>query len=121
MLFDFDTFQKLVMRCYEPGPYTLDEVLSVFKCYFSLYERKIGKPHPNIRVEQIRRIIHKMPYLTPQDERALRGTGYPGVFPEIYKHIIARHFDTSYPACDFNINHFFAGRIRELRDREIGR
>lgn len=120
-MFDFRTFERLVAQCYEPGPYTLEEVLSVFKCYFSLYEQKTGHPHPNIKMDQIRRIIQKMPYLTQKEELELRGTGFSGVFPVQYKYIIAQHFQTPYPACDFNINHFFAGRIRELRYRETVR
>lgn len=119
MIFDFDTFAGLAKQCYEPGLYSLDEVLFVFKTYFSGYERKIGRPHPHIRMEQIKRIIRKMPYLDEED--AISGSDIPGVFPQSYMYIIRRHFETPYPACDYNINHFFSGRIRELRAREAER
>lgn len=121
MLFDFDTFAGLAKQCYEPGPYSLDEVLFVFKTYFSGYERKIGRPHPHIRMEQIKRIIRKMPYFDEEEARMLSGSGVPGIFPSFYKYIIIRHFETPYPACDYNVNHFFSGRIRELRFREAER
>ena len=29
--------------------------------------------------------------------------------------MIDQHFQTRYRRCDYNINHFFSGRIRELR------
>ena len=113
MIFDFDTFRKLVEQCYEPGPYTLDETLAVFHCYFGKYEQKFRRPHPNIRMDQIRRIIQKMPYVG--EEREIE------VLPCVYQYIIDRHFETKYRRCDFNVNHFFCGRIRELRYRETGR
>ena len=35
--------------------------------------------------------------------------------PDCYEDMIDRHFRTRYRNCDYNINHFFSGRIRELR------
>ena len=35
--------------------------------------------------------------------------------PDAYPLLIQLHFKTSYRRCDYNINHFFSGRIRELR------
>ena len=111
MLFDFDTFAKLVERCYEPGPYSLEEVLFIFKYYFWRYEQEFGRPHPHIRMQQIRTIIERMPYV----ERDDFGGYFADIDAEEYRYIIEQHFRTSYKNCDYNINHFFSGRIRELR------
>ncbi len=116
-LFDFETFRKLVERCYEPGPYSLEEVLTVFRYYFYRYEKEFGEPHPNIRMNQIRQIISVMPYINRDDI----GGYYPDIDYEIYQFIIDRHFRTNYRNCDYNVNHFFSGRIRELRMYEAER
>ena len=63
MQFDFSKFQKAVTRIYDKSPYTLGEVLFVFKEYFKAYEEFIGRAHPRISVTQIRNIIEKMPYI----------------------------------------------------------
>lgn len=121
MLFDFETFQTLVARSYEPGPYSLGDVLSVFRYYFQCYEEKFGRPHPNIRTQQIRRIVTKMPYITAEMERELSGSGFPEIPATVYPYIIDKHFETEYLQCDFNINHFFSGKIRFLRCQEAER
>ena len=111
MIFDFDTFTQLVTKVYSDGPYTMDQVLKVFKYYFSRYEIAMGHPHPNIRMEQIRRIIEAMPYVRAEDV----GAYMADIEPEDYVTLINKHFATKYRNCDYNINHFFSGRIRELR------
>lgn len=112
MLFDFETFSRLVDKVYEEGgPYRRDDVLEVFYCYFQRYEEETGGPHPNIRLDQIRHIIQLMPYLSPDSAGAYLGD----IEPEDYRYIIHQHFKTKYRRCDYNINHFFSGRIRELR------
>lgn len=108
MLFDFELFKRLVKECYEPGPFTLDETLRVFYLYFREYEEVFGRPHPSIRKDQIRRIIHVMPYIDPEDI----GAYHADIDAEAYSDIIERHFRTRYRHCDFNINHFFSGSIR---------
>ena len=35
--------------------------------------------------------------------------------PDCYEDMIDKHFRTRYRNCDYNINHFFSGRIRVLR------
>ncbi len=112
MLFDFDTFARIVRRVYRHGnAYSLQQALSVFYAYFQRYEQQTGRAHPNIRGEQIRAIMEKMPYLD--------GEGMPGrsidLDPDDYPALIEKHFQTQYLRCDWNINHFFSGRIRELR------
>lgn len=111
MLFDFQTFSRLVERVYQGGPYTSDEVLWVFEYYFWRYEEEFGRPHPHIRLEQIERIVRIMPFI----DRDSIGGGMYDIDPEHYKEIIDQHFRTAYRNCDYNINHFFSGQIRELR------
>lgn len=111
MLFDFETFSRLAESTYQGGPYSLEEVLAVFRYYFQRYEEETGRPHPNICLEQIRRIIQLMPYLSLDDI----GGYLADVEPFVYEELIDQHFKTKYRHCDYNINHFFSGRIRELR------
>ena len=112
MLFDFDTFSRIVRRVYPRGSaYSLHDALSVFYAYFQRYEQQTGRAHPNIRGEQIRTIVEKMPYLDIED---MSGHSID-IDPEDYPALIEKHFRTKYRRCDWNINHFFSGRIRELR------
>lgn len=92
--------------------YSLQEVLSVFKCYFAAYEQYRGAAHPRINGRQIEAIIEEMPY-TKADANG--GEGIIELSPEDYARMIPKHFNTNYWRCDYNINHFFAGRVRELR------
>ena len=109
MFFDFNTPPRLVRNVYEGGPYSLQWVLWIFEYYFWKYEFVMGHPHPNIRIKQIEQIIEKMPYINCLDGNEI------DIEPEEYKEIIDQHFETKYRRCDYNINHFFSGRIRELR------
>lgn len=89
----------------------------VFKYYFERYEQEFCLPHPRIRMQQIRDIVERMPYVDQNDF----GAYLADVEFEDYKDIIDQHFKTQYRNCDYNINHFFNGRIRELRYHEIMR
>lgn len=114
MQFDFETFAKLAERAYnEDVPsmdgFTLAEALDVFRRYFQEYERCRGEPHPPIRLEQIRAIMEEMPGVMDGHDR------YIDLDPEDYPAMIERHFHTRYRHCDYNINHFFSGRVREMR------
>ena len=112
MLFDFETFTRIVRRVYPHGnAYSLQQALSVFYAYFQRYEQRTGRAHPHIRGEQIRAIVEKMPYL---DGESMPGRSIE-LAPEDYPALIEQHFQTEYRHCDWNINHFFSGRIRELR------
>lgn len=107
MRFDFDSFIKIVKLAYERvggSRYCLENILYVFHYYFNAYEAKMKKVHPFISVCQTADIIKKMPY---SNEFELR--------PDDYEHLIDQHFATKYRRCDYNINHFFSGRIRDLR------
>lgn len=117
MLFDFEKFSSLVAAVYRncEVPYSLPDVLRVFCCYFATYEWRIGHPHPPIKATQIRRIIQEMPWAHPEN----KGCYGSDIDPETYFEIIPLHFKTKYRNCDYNINHFFSGRVRELRWLEI--
>lgn len=116
MLFDFQTFEKLTKHCYpEDHPYSLDEVLGVFRYYFEAYEQHFDRPHPNISMKQIRHIIQIMPFVTLED----RDGQTEDIPAEVYEDLIDCHFSTRYHRCDYNINHFFSGRIREYRFFEV--
>lgn len=113
MQFDFRRFSGSAALAYKKGnPYTLEECLEVFRLYFQTYEEYMGHPHPPIKREQISRIMLVMPaegwYIPDCQE----------IMPCEYKNIINLHFKTAYRNCDYNINHFFSGRIRELRRYE---
>ena len=90
-------------------PYTLDEVLSVFRYFFQGYEIVTGERHPSIRREQIARIVETMPYID-QNHR-----GSADIEPEDYPCLIDAYFRTDFRNCNYRINHFFSGQIRELR------
>lgn len=111
MLFDFDKFTEITASVYADGPYSLEEVLGVFRYYFEQYEAYMGAPHPSIRASQIERIIREMPYIDETD----KGHSTMDVDLDCYEAMIDQHFQTRYRNCDYNINHFFSGRIRELR------
>lgn len=117
MIFDFDTFAQVAKRVFvDDGLYTLDEVLFVFRAYFEQYEAHTGHAHPPIKSSQIARMIDVMPNLEAEDIGA-----YSAVIDAVhYPDIITKHFETQYWRCDWNINHFFTGRIRWLRAREAG-
>lgn len=117
MLFDFQAFSAYAEMAYKEireSPYTLDEVLQVFRHYFEAYEKKTGQAHPRIRVEQIRHMIEIMPYL----DKNHPGGAPDDVVADCYVDVIDQHFKTKYKNCDYNINHFFSGCIRELRFHE---
>ena len=111
MLFDFDRFSKIAASVYTDSPYSLAEVLEVFRYYFEQYEAYTGAPHPPIRANQIERIIREMPYIDETD----KVNSTMDIDPDCYEDMIDKHFRTQYRNCDYNINHFFSGRIRELR------
>lgn len=111
MLFNFERFTecaKLAYRHFENSPYSLNDVLAVFKYYFETYEYVLGQVHPPIKVKQIRDIIMKMPFF---DERGIN----VDLTVEDYEILIDQHFVTDYRECDYNVIHFFSGKIRELR------
>lgn len=112
MKFDFERFSRIAASVYNEGnPYSLGEVLGVFSAYFQRYEQHTGHPHPPIRASQIARIIQDMPWMDTVGKRSY----IADIEPDCYPIIIEQHFKTRYRRCDYGINLFFSGRIRELR------
>ena len=106
VMFDFDIFKRIVIKEYKAigkHPYTIDEVLAIFKYYFNSYQLYMGKEHHYLKPEQIRRIIEEMPQCDDFDFE-----------PQDYETLIDSYFETDFYS-DRNINHFFSGQIRELR------
>lgn len=126
MIFDFDRFTtavKLAYRHCDGCAYDLEEVLHVFRYYFETYEMILDTAHPMISIAQIAKIIIQMPYVLVEDDDPPNNA--PGeedygptmldLLPEEYEAMIDQHFITKYARCDYNINHFFSGMIRQLR------
>lgn len=129
-MFDFERFTtaaKLAYRRVDGSAYSFDDVLHVFRFYFLTYELVMETAHPAISIAQIARIIEKMPYLLikdddpPADNPPYEGGGnddearWIDLSPEEYELMIDQHFVTNYARCDYNINHFFSGKIRDNR------
>lgn len=115
MLMDFDRFTtaaKLAYRRCGGSAYTLEEVLQVFRYYFETYEMVFDAEHPMISIQQIARIIEKMPYIHEDDGHEF---SMNDIAPKDYEAMIDQHFVTKYRGCDYNINHFFSGQIRDMR------
>lgn len=115
MIFDFDKFGQIAASVYPQSPYSFEESMSIFRCYFERYERHTGRAHPPIKASQIMRICQIMPSI----DGVIRGSDYADIYAADYPALIDRHFVTKYRNCDYNICHFFSGRIRELRFYEV--
>ena len=115
MLFDFGRFTtsvKLAYRRCNGSSYSLDDVLRVFLYYFETYELVMNKAHPTLTIEQIANIIDKMPFVLDEEHEK---RGMIDISSDEYRAMIDQHFITKYRNCDYNINHFFSGRIRDMR------
>lgn len=113
MLFDFESFKDIAKAVYPETPYSFGEAMTVFRYFFKKYEEVMGEPHPAINVSQIVWICKEMPCIT----------NYYGGKIELsadeYVSLIDRYFRTPFKNCDYRINHFFCGRIREMRYYEM--
>ena len=120
LLFDFDRFAisvKLAYRRCSGSAYSLEEVRQVFRYYFETYEMIFDTAHPVISIAQIARIIDRMPFVLDGEYES---RSMSDISPEDYEVIIDQHFATRYKrGCDYNINHFFSGQIRDLRYYEV--
>ena len=105
--FDFDLFCRMVKRIYPDSgcSYSVEDALLVFRYFFQRFERHTGKPHPPISKANAARIMARMPELE---------NGMP-LEPDMYIDLIEQYFETDFPDCDYRINHFFSGRIRDNR------
>ena len=128
MQFDFERFSRIAASVYsKENFYSLDDCLKVFRCYFQTYEKYMHHPHPPIRASQIARIMQDMPFLKQPDPEFMKWlveecgwNPVADIDPNMYPVLIQLHFKTKYRRCDYNINHFFSGKIRELRLYEMG-
>lgn len=115
LVFDFDRFitnAKLAYRRCGGSLYSFEDVLRVFRYYFETYELIFDEAHPMINIAQIARIIEKMPFILDGDYQSRTMID---IDPDDYETLIDQHFATKYRSCDYNINHFFSGEIRNLR------
>lgn len=127
MKFDFEGFSQRATEVYNNYfLYSLDDCLSVFRCYFESFEIFTKRTHPPIKGSQIYKIMGTMPFFdagaAENYVNFMRSHGHtpmPDITPSTYPDIIQQHFKTIYRNCDYNINHFFSGRIRELRLYEL--
>ena len=103
--------QVLPRLCTQTARTALRRCWRCFRYYFEQYEAYTGAPHPPIRAVQIERIIREMPYIDETD----KANSTMDIDPDCYEDMIDKHFRTRYRNCDYNINHFFSGRIRVLR------
>ena len=118
MTFDFSLFSRLAANAYsgiENPLLSLNTVLAIFGYYFQQYEVHTGHSHPPIRTSQISSIIQRMPYVSDSIYPSIPDFDDDENAVLCYEAMIDKHFKTRYRNCDYNINHFFSGRIRELR------
>lgn len=107
---DLEQFKRLcawVYRTVYTAHFSLDDCVAVFCLYFNAYEDFTGKTHPIPSYKQIATIMEKMPFA---DEK-----GQIYLVPEDYETLIPAYFLTAFSNCNYNISHFFSGRIREYR------
>lgn len=97
-------------------PFTMNDCVSVFRYFFEAFKHFRGEDHPLINTEQVKTIIEEMPYVTNEHFEEI--IDIPVCF---YPPMIDRYFKTKYENCDYRINHFFSGRIRELKFYECMR
>ena len=115
--FDFDIFSKMVEDAYlefVDHPYTLEEVLGVFKCFFDRFHEYFDN-HPPISEEQIIFILEVMPYQTT----CTKGVNF--IDPWEYPAIIDEYFESDFKNCNYRINHFFSGKIRLITRKKVER
>lgn len=90
--------------------FKLEEVVDIFVFYYEEYRKHMGKDHPILSNESVRRIIEELPSCIDTS-----GHGYIELISEAYPDMIKKHFETSYQNCDYNILHFISGFIRAMR------
>lgn len=108
---NFEQFREQARKAYHA--FTFDECMMVFQDYFEQYEAFTGVKHPPLKTAEIAAIIAKMPCidgLRTQDIALDAGD---------YHELIKQYFATPFPNSDRNIKHFFSGRIREYRFKEL--
>lgn len=105
--FDFSTFENILYSVL-PDEMSITrkiEICFIFQYFFHRYEIERGEIHPNITAAQIRRAVERL------EELPIPTLEYPFV--------IDKYFSTMYQNCDYRINHFLSGRIREIKYNEV--
>lgn len=119
--YDIEQFERLFKRCYpvavygrknESGLFSFDDALEVFLVYFRDYKYFMKRRHPPLARGKVCAIIQSMDWVL-SDESS--DNGAIDLFPEYYPYIIRQHFLTRYRNCDYNICHFFSGKVRYYR------
>ena len=111
---DFSRFREIAWSVYpENLPYSFEECIDIFRCFFELYQTYFGEEHPMLKAGQIYGIMQKMPYVDDSH------VGIEDIDASTYPDMIRAYFHKSFRKCDYRINHFFSGRIRELLIYEV--
>ena len=76
--------------------------------------RLTGWPERDVR-KAIQRERQRGSPILSDNKNGYLGSYSSDVDPEVYQVLIDKHFATKYRHCDYNINHFFSGRIRLMR------
>ena len=98
--------------------YSFEDTKNVL-CYFmQKYKAETGKEHPGIDGRKLMYIIGLMPYFNYQTEQKQLAFD---IQPEEYKKIIDLYFRCNEftSDCDYQIAHFFSGKIRMMRKSEM--
>ena len=113
---NFDLFENIartqfveIKKANFDYPFCLEDCLFVFKTFFNAYKKYTGQIHPPLKAEQIRKIMVHMPYCFSSYDRFI------DFEPEDYSPMIEAYFRTNYRNCNYRINHFFSGQIREIK------
>lgn len=108
-------YELVCGECRQHGnryPLPFEEILEVFKSFFSAYRDRFHEDHPNMKAEQVREIIRKIPWI---DDYMKCLCDVADIDADTYAVLIERYFRTPFRNCDYRINHFFSGQIRALR------
>lgn len=113
MLFNTEKFKKLLIYVYPDTDgelYKIEDAYNIFMYFFEKYEENFESPHPPLSRRQIESIIDDMPYIFDSNYNR-----WLDLSPEDYEPMIDRYFETDYCYSDYNISHFFSGRVREIK------
>lgn len=103
-----------VFDTYEDYPLDFCDVIKVFEFYFNEYESRVGMRHPKLNLKAMHQILEVLPFIYDSNlDKEIP------LLVDDYRQIIKMHFSTEYRFTDYNILHFFSGRIRLLRFYEL--
>lgn len=107
-----------LLNGYDRKIYSLQEIKNIFSYFYKKYKTKTSKEHPGLSEKKIMYIIGLMPYFSIQTEE---NQGEFDINPGEYPQMIDLYFKCrSFQAeCDYQILHFFSGKIRMMRNKEL--